>query len=150
MKKSIYVSPEIRKAVSLILKHPKSWAVDFKFTENPEQAELKIYLTSNEFIRNHCGFKTGLSCAMPGEGVAFINSYRWHNGSKHSGMYLKDYRTYVVNHEVGHLLGLKHGTPVKDEPCPVMHQQTLGLQGSLPNPYPLFWEQVEMLSLQRN
>ena len=46
----------------------------------------------------------------------------------------------VVNHEVGHLLGMHHPLvqcPVPGRPAAVMSQQSTELRGCLPNPWPL-------------
>jgi len=61
------------------------------------------------------------------------------------GVYsLKHYRTYVVNHEAGHALGLPHPTKKQLDAylkntrhVPVMIQQTLGISNYLPNTWPL-------------
>jgi hypothetical protein len=66
-----------------------------------------------------------------------INLRRWLEGAPASELSIRDYRTYVVNHEVGHALGYDHvDCPGPGAVAPVMVQQTLGLGGCLPNPWP--------------
>jgi len=76
-----------------------------------------------------------LSCRN-GEMVV-LNAWRWANGAEAYGSDLKRYRTYLVNHEFGHALGNGHDQcPGAGEPSPVMAQQTKGLDGCRPNPWP--------------
>jgi hypothetical protein len=66
-----------------------------------------------------------------------INLRRWLKGASGFPIDLAGYRTMVINHEMGHLLGFSHmtcgsaGTLV-----PVMAQETINLGGCLPNKYP--------------
>jgi hypothetical protein len=51
---------------------------------------------------------------------------------------LPTYRQELVDHEVGHLLGLHHRRcPAAGRTAPVMSQQSTELRGCLPNPWPL-------------
>jgi len=79
-----------------------------------------------------------VSCTV-GNNV-IINETRWLNGSdawNGAGGSLRDYRHMVVNHETGHWLGHGHRyCSGAGQPAPVMQQQTIGMQGCTPNPWP--------------
>lgn len=66
-----------------------------------------------------------------------LNVARWADGAPGYGVSLDGYREYMVNHEVGHVLGYGHERcPGRGRPAPVMQQQTLGLHGCTPNAWP--------------
>ena len=70
-----------------------------------------------------------------------INEDRWRRGTpyfKKSGGTLREYRAMVVNHETGHWFGLGHAScGGAGQLAPVMMQQSKGLYGCKPNPWPL-------------
>ena len=78
--------------------------------------------------------------------VVALNRDRWLSGpepDKGWDSSLETYRTYLVNHEVGHLFGLRHPTsrcPIAGGRAAVMEQQTGGLVGCTGNGWPLEWE----------
>jgi hypothetical protein len=75
------------------------------------------------------------SCAAGSRAV--LNSLRWTRGADAYAR-LGPYRTYMVNHEVGHTFGHGHvSCPAGGEPAPVMMQQTKGVAPCGPNPWPL-------------
>jgi hypothetical protein len=129
------------KKILEVLNDTRGWkrlGYDFKFKE--KNAKFKIKIVKEDKIVKICKF-SGLSCADMSKNIIYINIKRWRRGSKASKLSLDNYRTYVINHEIGHLLGRDHykcgksGTKV-----PVMVQQTLGISNCKPNPWPLYWE----------
>ncbi len=69
--------------------------------------------------------------------LVVLNARRWAYGASTYGEHVASYRKYLVNHEVGHRLGRGHvGCPRHGGRAPVMMQQTKGLQGCRPNPWP--------------
>jgi hypothetical protein len=102
------------------------------------KARLRIRIRSPKNTDRSCApFKTvGIkSCSRNWE--VFLNSNRWLLGAGPSQMPLDQYRQYVINHEVGHSLGEEHQRcPRPGAVAPIMLQQTIGLNGCLPNPWP--------------
>lgn len=69
---------------------------------------------------------------------AVLNFRRWRLGAKAYASHLRAYRTYVVNHEVGHGFGHGHAQcSAAGDKAPVMMQQTKGVSPCRPNPWPL-------------
>jgi hypothetical protein len=76
------------------------------------------------------------SCGQGGRAV--LNVWRWRTGADAYSGDIRRYRIYMVNHEVGHLLGLGHTwCPASGALAPVMMQQTKGVAPCRPNPWPL-------------
>jgi hypothetical protein len=70
-----------------------------------------------------------------------INEDRWRTGSRHFPGDLETYREMVIDHETGHWLGQGHAFCSRPGAlAPVMQQQSKGMHGCRPNPWPLPWE----------
>lgn len=69
----------------------------------------------------------------------YINDERWRQGSQSfEDRELPAYQAYVVNHEVGHWVGLDHREcPFSGASAPVMLQQTISLNGCESRVWPL-------------
>jgi hypothetical protein len=121
------------------LNHPRSWGADgpaFARTDGP--ADVVVVLASPRTSAELCRpLDTGgtLSCSVGDR--AIITHHRWVLAHPDYGDDRTGYRHYVVNHEVGHVLGYGHvPCPGPGVLAPVMMQQTLGLLGCAPNPWP--------------
>ena len=134
----------VAETVMDVLQDPRGWGPDgwaFARTDDADGAEdpdVTVVLASPVLSAQLCApLETGgvLSCRN-GE-RAVLTWYRWVGGAEAYGEDRVAYRQYLLSHEVGHFLGHGH------EPCPgagqlapVMLQQTKGLQGCTPQPWP--------------
>ncbi|RAN99584.1 DUF3152 domain-containing protein [Micromonospora noduli] len=142
---------EFAQAVEAALAGPGSWVDSgrLRLQQVPGAAprDFTVYLATARTAGRMCA-KGGVdiringrpytSCRAPGQVI--INLDRWRLSVPHfvsAGVPLAVYRTYVVNHEVGHQLGHRHERcPGAGRPAPVMMQQTLFLNGCRVNPWP--------------
>ena len=108
------------------------------FARTDGDAEFRVVLASAALVDQLCApLKTegGASCGH--SGFAAVNYRRWVTGTPEFAGNLRTYREYVLNHEVGHLLGLGHKScPGAGQPAPVMQQQTYGVAPCTPNGWP--------------
>ena len=109
-----------------------------RFVRVAHGEDITILLARPRSVDRLCvPFKTGgwLSCAMMRR--ANLNFDRWKKGAKTWGDDILGYRSYLINHEVGHLLGLKHfPCEAPGDPAPVMLPQTKFLKGCKANGVP--------------
>ncbi|WP_164545181.1 DUF3152 domain-containing protein [Antribacter gilvus] len=128
-------------AVLATLNDPRGWSqvdgVTFARTDG-DAPDARVVLTSPATTDTLCApLDTGghLSCGMGN--AAVLNFGRWVNGAEAFGDDVVTYRQYLVNHEVGHVLGHHHAQcPAPGALAPVMVQQTLSTGGCLPNGWP--------------
>jgi hypothetical protein len=133
-------------AVEATLGDPRSWGNGGRLSVQRVGAaeaaagayDFRVSLVSPGSMERYCpGVGTGgyTSCRY-GE-RAVINLARWETAVPDYAGDIPTYRHYVVNHEVGHALGNGHEPcPGPGQVAPVMHQQTLGLDGCTKNAWP--------------
>lgn len=129
--------------ISSILNDERGWTGyegnSFQLVSDPGQAEFTIYLASSGTVDDLCApdDTQGLVDCRNGNKVA-LNIDRWlFAAPPYAGQTVDAYRTYVVNHEVGHYIGFGHvPCPGEGQPAPIMLQQTIDLHGCVPAWWP--------------
>ncbi|RKN26897.1 DUF3152 domain-containing protein [Micromonospora musae] len=131
-------------SVDETLADPRSWIASGELrvqrVAEAAEADFTVYLATPVTSERMCaegGLSTEgyTSCRLPGQVI--INLARWMEAVPDYGAPLSVYRTYVINHEVGHEFGEGHeACPAPGSPAPVMQQQTYGLEGCLANAWP--------------
>ncbi|MGX1612289.1 DUF3152 domain-containing protein [Micromonospora chalcea] len=102
-----------------------------------DRADFTVLLTTPVTRGRLCGDPSDRYTSCRNGDQVVINVARWVYGVPHVTD-LDRYRQYLLNHEVGHRLGRGHERcPRAGGPAPVMVQQTLGLHGCTPNPWPI-------------
>ena len=129
----------LARVIHRVLHDPRGWRrMGYAFLLVDEHADLEIVLASPALTDRLCApLQTfgRYSCAQGG--LAVLNFARWQEGV-HAYRSLNRYRAYMINHEVGHLLGRAHAyCSTAGALSPVMVQQTKGVAPCRPNPWPL-------------
>ena len=138
--------PKFATAVETTLGDPRSWGsggkMSFQRVGAAEAAagsfDFKVTLVSPGHMETYCpAVGTGgyTSCRYGDRAV--INLARWATAVPDYKGDIATYRLYVINHEVGHVLGHGHEQCAgAGKVAPVMQQQTLGLNGCVKNAWP--------------
>ncbi|WP_327639066.1 DUF3152 domain-containing protein [Kribbella sp. NBC_00482] len=128
-------------AIHKTLTDPRGWQavhpVSFERTDRVD-ADLRIILATPTLTDKLClPLDTGGEVSCRVEDRVVLNAKRWLYAIPAYNGKVDLYRSYLVNHEVGHALGHGHSTCTTPKtPAPVMMQQTKGLAGCLPNAWP--------------
>ncbi|KKZ71100.1 membrane protein [Streptomyces showdoensis] len=129
--------------IQRILAHPRGWAAHGRgrFQLVSEDADFVIRIATPDTADRLCrenGMDTHgeLNCETTA-GVV-VNLRRWVLGSPTFAGEAAEYRHLIINHEVGHEIGLRNhlGCPGPGRPAPVMMQQIKGLNGCRSNAFP--------------
>ncbi|WP_282697030.1 DUF3152 domain-containing protein [Streptomyces sp. CC208A] len=129
--------------IEAILAHPRSWAAHgrgrFQLVES--NADFVIRIATPDTADALCarqGFNTRgeLNCETA-DGVV-VNLKRWMLGSPTFAGPPEEYRHLIINHEVGHEIGIRQhmGCGGPGKPAPAMMQQIKGLNGCRSNAFP--------------
>lgn len=129
--------------IQRILAHPRGWAAHGRgrFQLVSGNADFVIRIATPDTADRLCresGLDTHgeLNCETT-SGVV-VNLRRWLLGSPTFAGGPAEYRHLIINHEVGHEIGIRDhlGCPGPGRPAPVMMQQIKGLNGCRSNAYP--------------
>jgi hypothetical protein len=137
-------APELASVVEAALVHPNGWQqAGFHFTFTDDAPHVVVLAEPAEVDELCQPYDTEGQWSCQIGSVVALNAERWRSATTTWTGSLEDYRTMLVNHEVGHLLGQHHvedRCPTEGAFAPVMAQQSKGLAGCEANPWPLPWE----------
>jgi hypothetical protein len=136
--------PGFAAAVDATLTDPRGWQqAGFRLVQRAD-APFAVVLASADDAQALCQpYDVYRKYSCQNGPVVVLNVERWRHATPEWTGDLATYRLMLVNHEVGHLLGMHHPDvqcPAPGRPAPVMAQQSTELGGCLPNPWPLSHE----------
>ncbi len=127
--------------VDATLHDSRGWQrAGFRLVSDPAARFLVVIAEPGEVDRLCRPYDTSGKYSCQNGPVVAINADRWRHATPEWTGDLATYRRMLVNHEVGHLLGMHHPKrqcPRRRTLAPVMAQQSTELNGCLPNPWPL-------------
>lgn len=129
--------------VMRVLNDERGWGHDgsvaFSRTDGP--SDISVVLASPDLTDELClPLRTVGEYSCGRNARAVLNAERWSDGAAaflDGGGNITEYRQYLVNHEVGHVLGHGHEPcPAPGAVAPVMVQQSISTEGCVPNGWP--------------
>jgi hypothetical protein len=153
----VWTAPDFADRVDRILAEPLGWTLSAKYPVTNRDVDLQNAswsfqrVAGGDFdvqVRLATAGTVQRLCAAVGINVdavyscrfgktLMINLTRWLNGAEGYVVSLDDYRSAVINHEMGHFLGFDHmRCTAPGRPGPIMMTQTIDLQGCTPNVHP--------------
>ena len=117
---------------------PRGWLRGHhRFKRVSTGGDFTLLLAQARYLPTYSSVCSTLYSCRVGRNV-IINQSRWRHSSVHFTGSKATYRQMVVNHETGHWLGRPHAfCSGPGKLAPVMQQQSKGMQGCLPNAWPL-------------
>ena len=130
------------RTIQSVLNDRRSWRAgrrwEFKLVGSADRADLHVYVTTPKTTDRLCAplLTRGQVSCQNGSHIV-LNAKRWVFGAETYGTDVVNYRRYLVNHEFGHALGYQHTLCAgQGQRAGIMMQQTKGLDGCRPNPWP--------------
>lgn len=123
--------------VDTTLADPRGWAATGQVSvqrvdSDADDPDIRITLATPDTVHKpeYCGFSIRYesSCWRRSESRVMINLARWVRGAVAFGGDIGTYRSYAINHEIGHAFGNGHvGCAKNGDLAPVMMQQSFGV-----------------------
>ncbi|MFO7565861.1 MAG: DUF3152 domain-containing protein [Enhygromyxa sp.] len=135
--------PSFIATVGAVLDDERGWtSAGREFVRVDAHEHFAIVLARPGTVDRLCKpLRTGGVYSCGRNGRATLNEARWRSGSAPWGEELEGYRVYMINHEVGHLLGMPHRKCHEPgQPAAVMVQQSIGLGGCTAEGWPADFE----------
>lgn len=132
---------DFESVVRATLSDPRGWRrAGFVFVFR-EDAPYRIVLGEPDEVQELClPYDVYRTYSCQNGPVVALNAERWRHATPKWTGDVASYREMLVNHEVGHLLGMRHPRVQctgRGRVAPVMAQQSTELNGCPPNPWPL-------------
>lgn len=126
--------------IAAVLNDPRSWtgSGDVRFAlVQKSKAGVSMYVASAKTAQSLCGSAAAASYTCVKDTTVVINADQWKTAAPSYGGNAGAYRTFLINHVAGQLIGKREATcGGSGKKAPVMQQQGAGLSGCKANPWP--------------